>query len=468
MGNITRFLKTSGTYFIGNVLSKLIVFFLLPLYTSELVPKDFGTFDLVVTLLSFFAPIAFFQIWDGMFRYSFDKHNNKEKYDVISNSFVVLIIGFLLYTFMFVIAYKIIHFELDLLIFFYGLMVAINYQYTFIARVFLKNTLFVMTGILNTLLNAILNFILIVYFNLGVESLYISFIAGALLQVILIELNIHPIAKFRLNRLNKKLQLEMVKFSIPLCLASISYWLLSGYTRIVIAQELGNAANGLYAVANRFGSLISLIVSIFQFAWNEMVYLMAKENDRFQKYELSMKYILKVIVFGSAILMLIIKIIFPHLIHSDYQDALLLVPLTLIGIAFNSFAGFLGTIFMTEKNTKYILTTTVFGAVINIILLWTLTPLLGIQGAIGALCLAFVALSFIRAYMVRKVIHINFPLIQFAYYLIFLSIVMYIFFNVETTIGLLLYSTLLICILAFSLRNLIKPLLSMLFNKLKN
>jgi O-antigen/teichoic acid export membrane protein len=465
--NIVRFLKTSGVYFIGTVLSKLTVFILLPLYTSKLLPEEFGTFDLVVTILSFFAPIVFFQIWDGMFRYSFDKHSNKEKYDVISNSFVVLIIGFLVYSFLFFVAYKILHFEIAVLIFLYGLIVAINYQYTFIARVFMKNTLFTMTGLINTLFSTLLNIILIVYFDLGIKSLYISFIAGGLLQVIIIELRLNPLVNFRFNKLNKQLQIEMVKFSLPLCFASVSYWLLSGYTKIVIVQELGNSVNGLYAVASRFGSLISIVVSIFQFAWNEMAYLMSKENDRFEKYELSIMYILKVIVVGSAILMLLIKIIFPYLIHKDYQEALLLVPLTLIGVAFNSFAGFLGTIFMTEKRTRYILSTTIVGAIINIALLKILTPILGVQGAIGGLCFAFVTLSFIRVYIIKKVINIKFPLLHFAYYLAFLTIVMYIFYNEETIVGLIVYTLLLIIILAFLLRKILKPLLNMAINKMK-
>ena len=146
MNKIKRFIQTSGIYFIGSILSKLISFILLPLYTSMLSPSHFGTYDLVVTIMNFFAPIAFFQIWDGMFRFSFDKQSPSEKYSVISNSFSVFALGFVIYSMVFWTMFNAFNFEFAWLIFLYGLSLAIQYQYAFIARAFLRNKLFVMSG----------------------------------------------------------------------------------------------------------------------------------------------------------------------------------------------------------------------------------------------------------------------------------------------------------------------------------
>jgi O-antigen/teichoic acid export membrane protein len=62
MSKIKRFLVTAGIYLLGNALSKLIGFFLLPLYTSKLPPDRFGMFDLVVTVITLSVPVVFFQI----------------------------------------------------------------------------------------------------------------------------------------------------------------------------------------------------------------------------------------------------------------------------------------------------------------------------------------------------------------------------------------------------------------------
>ena len=45
MKDLWRFIKSSGIYFVGTVLTKLISFLLLPLYTSYISPADYGTYD---------------------------------------------------------------------------------------------------------------------------------------------------------------------------------------------------------------------------------------------------------------------------------------------------------------------------------------------------------------------------------------------------------------------------------------
>lgn len=457
MSKVKRFIKTSGVYFIGSVLSKLIAFILLPLYTSRLSPEQFGTYDLVVTIIRFFTPIVFFQIWDGMFRFAFDKQDSKEKYSVISNSFSVCALGLILYSIVFGIMSKVLHFEFVWLIFLYGIAVGAQYQYSFIARAFLRNKLFVISGLINSLLSAIINIVLILKFNIGIESLYIAPILGCIAQVLMIEIVLHPMKHFNIHDVKIYKIMEMLKFSVPLCVATISYWLLSGYTKIVISQQLGTYANGLYAVASKFASMITLLITVFQYAWNEMAYLMAEDDNRIVKYEKSAEYIFKVVTLGSGVFMLVIKLIFPYFIDSTYRDALMLVPLSLIGVAANAFAGFIGTIFMAEKQTRWIFWTTIIGAGINIMALWIFTPIWGLQGAIGALCLAFTALAFFRIYALGKMFAIKLPWPNFMY-LAVLAVVVYVFYMVNNTLWLVIVIILLGGILVHSLRDVLIPL----------
>lgn len=458
MSKIKRFIGTSGTYFIGSILSKLIGFFLLPLYTSKLSPEEFGTYDLVVTILSFFAPIVFFQIWDGMFRFSFDKQKLNEKYSIISNSFLVLAFGLLIYSVIFGVTYSIYQFEFAWLTFFYGILIALQYQYTFIARAFLRNQLFVITGLMNSLVSASTNIILILMFNMGVESLFIATILGSIVQVLIIEIRLHPLRNFRFKELNKQLQIDMIKFSLPLCIASVSYWMLSGYTKVVISQQLGNYSNGIYAVATKFTSMITLVISVFQYAWNEMAYLMVKDENRVLKYEKSIEYIFRVVIIGSGVFMLLIKIIFPYLVNSTYNEALMIIPLSLIGVAANAFANFVGTIFMAEKKTRWIFRTTLISAGINIFCLWVFTPIWGIQGAVGALCLSFLAIAFFRLYAVRKIFSIRLSVSQLNYILLLVYAV-YIFYIVNSTSMLLLNIIILCSIALYSFRDILLVLL---------
>ena len=131
MEKIKNYIKTAFVYFVGNVFSKLIAFFLLPLYTNRLTPSVMGEFDYAVTLLSFIAPICFFQIWDAMFRFSFDYEDEVQKKKVISNAFTVTFIGMGIYSIVYFFLNRIVKFNVSMLVYIYGLMIALNYLYSF-------------------------------------------------------------------------------------------------------------------------------------------------------------------------------------------------------------------------------------------------------------------------------------------------------------------------------------------------
>lgn len=464
MDKMKRFLGTAGIYLIGNVLSKLISFFLLPLYTGKLAPEQFGMYDLVVTIICLSAPVAFFQIWDGMFRFAFEKHEANEKYSVISNSFLVWTSGLAIYSIVFFIIYKVLYFEFAGLIFIYGISVAIQYQYLFLARAFLKNKLFALSGLVNSMISAIINIILISTFNIGIESLYIAPVLGCLAQILIIEKVLHPLKNFRFSEIKIHTVMEIIRFSIPLCIATVLYWLLSGYTKLFISQQLGTHSNGLYAVANRFSSMMALALTVFQYAWNEMAYLMVKDANRVTQYERSVEYIFKIVLFGSGIFMLFIKLIFSYFINNKYGDALEIVPLTLMGVAVNAFAGFLDTIFLAEKQTRWTFKTTMVGAGVNIAALWIFTPVWGLQGAIGALFLAFTVLAFFRLYILGKMFAIKFQWSNLMYFLMLAGAVC-VFYAVNNTLLVLLAIIILVVLSVCCLHDIIAPLLGMIYKK---
>ncbi|OTN70443.1 lipopolysaccharide biosynthesis protein [Enterococcus faecium] len=91
MNKIKQFFKTAFIYFVGSIMAKLISFLLLPLYTCYISPEKYGTFDLVLSLINLIGPLAFFQIWDGMFRYAFDYNDKNEKYVVINHALITFI-----------------------------------------------------------------------------------------------------------------------------------------------------------------------------------------------------------------------------------------------------------------------------------------------------------------------------------------------------------------------------------------
>ena len=437
MEKVRNYIKTAFTYFVGNVFSKLIAFFLLPLYTNRLAPSVMGEFDYAVTLLNFIAPICFFQIWDAMFRFSFDYENETQKRKVISNAYYVTVIGILIYSIVYCFLQKAVKFNVAILVYIYGLLIAINYLYSYLARVYRKNVLFSASGFINSLVVAICNIVFILKFNMGIESLYIAAICGAVVQCVLIEIYLRPLLVISLKAFDKSLVKNMIRFSIPLCIATISYWLLSGYTKVLIVHYLGTKENGLYAVTNKFATLINMIVSIFQFAWNEMAYVYNKDNNRNIMYSLVTKYIIHYVILASCGLMIISKLCFPFLIGESYQQAIDFLPAAIIGVGFNAIAGFLGTIFSAEKNTKYIFWSTFFSAIVNIGLGLLLTKQYGLQGAMVALAISFLCLFLIRLLCLKQVFCVDIDIKQCWFVILLLCTIAFFYMNRELVFDIL-------------------------------
>ena len=433
MNKLQRFFQTSAIYFAGNILSKLVAFFLLPLYTIYISPEQYGEYDLVLTFINLVAPVAFFQIWDGMFRYSFDSDKTTDKYKVINNGIVVFAAGIVLYILLFGILYHFYHFQYWLDAIIYGLLFAVQYVFSFAARIFLNNVLFVSSGIVNTLITAIVNVVLIVTFKWDVRSLYVAASIGCVLQIIMIEAKLKLVSHFRLVDIEKSVCKQLLQFSFPLCLATISYWLLSGFTRVSIVNNLGASENGQFAVASRFASIITIIVNVFQFAWNEIAYLMSNDLNRKQKYSESINLLFKTIVLGSAILCLIIKPVYPYMIDSKYASALILVPVTIIGVAFNSMAGFLGTFFMAEKKTNHILYTTLCVAALNCSAYYLFIQKWALMGAASILTISFLILMILRLIILSRKFDVQFDYRNMLYLLVF-AVVLWVYFTSHTII----------------------------------
>ena len=71
--------KNTAIFAIGNVASRLISFFLVPLYTNILTTAEYGVVDLVNTLCTVLAPILILNINEAVMRFALDKGANYKK-----------------------------------------------------------------------------------------------------------------------------------------------------------------------------------------------------------------------------------------------------------------------------------------------------------------------------------------------------------------------------------------------------
>lgn len=66
-------IKNTGILAISNFSSKLLVFFLVPIYTSVLSTAEYGTYDLAMSTVLLLYPVLTVNIVDGVMRFSMEK-----------------------------------------------------------------------------------------------------------------------------------------------------------------------------------------------------------------------------------------------------------------------------------------------------------------------------------------------------------------------------------------------------------
>ena len=72
-------IKNTGLLFISNFASKILVFLLVPFYTSVLTTVEYGTYDLLYTTVQLITPIVTLNIVDAVIRFSIDSERENQK-----------------------------------------------------------------------------------------------------------------------------------------------------------------------------------------------------------------------------------------------------------------------------------------------------------------------------------------------------------------------------------------------------
>ncbi|WMJ21952.1 polysaccharide biosynthesis C-terminal domain-containing protein [Paludicola sp. MB14-C6] len=428
MSNIGRFAKSSATYFAGSVLTKIISFFLLPIYTNFIETADMSYYDNSFNYLSILIPVISLEIWSGIMRYMYDMNDQKQKMKPIVNGLCIFSISAILYSIIFIVIAFSVNIAFLPWIFLYGFLTMLHSIYSYIARGLGLNKTYAISGIIGSLVGSISNIILILGFRLTLLSLYISIVLGITVQLIIMESKVHLLTRFKREYIDKQMIKSMIRFSLPLCINSACYWFLSSYNRIAIENIMGADANGLYGVAIRLSAVLTLVSSCFSMAWQELAFSKGNKNDNSQFYTTATNYYIQLLMLGILIFMPVIQVIFPYFIGPNYHEAFAYIPLYLLATAASIISGFFGSIYAAEKKTGIIFFSTLVAAVINVSILHLLIPSLGLQAANISLLLGFTVNIAIRVVLLKKTakIKIDFIFLFLSFFLFAIGFYIYL------------------------------------------
>ena len=165
-------LKKILIYLLGNVLSRAIIFVLLPVYSTYIVPEEYGYYDIVITYLSFITSSFCLEIWTTLLRFAIEKKDKASKYKIIQNAGFILSGSIFLILIAVLIAHLCVDIEYAGLVMAYAFVLCSQNFYTYIARALDKNTCFAVSGIVAALFNVAINIALIIGWGFDYSALY--------------------------------------------------------------------------------------------------------------------------------------------------------------------------------------------------------------------------------------------------------------------------------------------------------
>lgn len=399
-----RLAWNSVLFAIGNFGSKLISFVMLPLYTSYLNKSEFGVSDLILTTISLLMPLVSMCIYEAMLRFGMDKNYDSDK--VLSNT---LFIAFFSSIIMLSLIPIVCILDIDFGVYVIFILIVQIFQNIIsqYAKAIDKIKVYAINGILLSFFLAGSNIILLAFLHWGIDGYLYSLIIGYALTDLFLFYSLRLWKHFKIQNIDFALIKKFVKYSIPLIPNAIALWLNTASNRYFVLIFLGNTMNGIFAVANKIPTLLGVLNNIFFQSWQiSAIEEFDSENKEDFFSDVFNMYAKFMLLCCSAILVFL-KFIMAIFTSPDFYTAWKYVPFLLIAIMYSSFSSFLETNYVAAQKTTGVLKTTIYGAIISLILNVVLIPKIGLNGAGISSMISFFCIFLIRFLDTKKFVLIK-------------------------------------------------------------
>lgn len=446
--------KNIGILTISNFASKILIFLLIPLYTSALTVEEYGTYDLIITTVQIIFPIITLNVVDAVIRFLLDRGYSQK--EVISIAFKYLIHSFFLVA-MFLIINNQINFiilirGLELLIFLYYITFVLNQFFIQFARGIERFSDLGIASILGTVSMLIANIVFLLIFKWNLEGFFVANILAQAIPVIYFIFRLNFFDYLIKIQADSKLKKDMLSYCVPLIFTIISWWINSTSSRYIVAFFCGIEANGILSIAYKIPSIINVIQSIFIQAWQvSAIKDFGEASKKF--YSNILVYYNFILCIACSILISLSKPLATILYIKDFYIAWQYVPFLLVSIVFNSMAGFIGPILLALKDSKTMAYSAIYGSIINIILNLILIYILDIQGATIATMISSYVIYLLRNNVAKGYFYNDY---YKNFYLMWLLLIIQSIFEIYTSY--MIFEIVIMIILIFINKNIILDL----------
>lgn len=396
------FIENIFAYGFINILNQLVPFILLPIITRMLNDaSDFGVYSMYTTVVGFGTPIAVLGLYDAMFREYFENDDIEYKYNVTTTTHKIITVSS---TAMLILM---ILFNRELSNLFFGNERYVNVIVYAAIGVFLgsiittiqaptriqnKKKLFIISGLISSLVTYILALILIYCGFSYLGLIYSSIIATLALLIFFWSINRRFFSK---GVFDKNIAKELFKIGLPLLPTFLIYWIYNSADRIMISNILGTFDLGVYSIGAKVAQISQLLYSAFAGGWQYFAFSTMKDDDQVELNSKIFEYMGVVVVFSFILIYPFMPIIFNILFNGDYVYGYIVAPYLYLSPLLLMLFQIVANQFLVIKKSYLSTLSLSLGVFVNVILNFILISKWGIEGA---------AVSTLIGYMITLII----------------------------------------------------------------
>lgn len=402
----TNLLNNTILFVISNVLAKIILFCLLPLYTRVLSSAEYGAAELVTSISELLIPVCSFSIQDAVSLFCIENPNKKGI--ILKNGFAVLFPAIMLFG---IISYCFKWYEplSEHIVYFFMISVlsmlrsVLNYYMRAVNKVFI----FALNSIVYNAALAGSNIIFLLKFDKGLSGYFGAIILANIVSIVFLSVGGRIWDDLHNAKPDKKILSDMLVYSFPLILNSISWGLTHVADKAMLTEFCSSSETGIYSVAAKIPSVMSLITTGFTQAWAlSAIKNYNSENDN-TFYEKIFTYTHIICLFFVLAIFAATNSFLTIFLGENFRSSVKYVPILLIGAVFLAYSNFFSPLYSAMKKSKNIMLSALGGALINVILNAVLIPKIGVMGACLATMVSYIYIAIFRFVDCRKYIHMN-------------------------------------------------------------
>jgi O-antigen/teichoic acid export membrane protein len=404
-GLVKRFLKDSSIYALEPIFSRLIIFFLVPLYTFYLTPADYGNLQYILTFGAFFTCFIDIGLFSSFWKYRSDS-SGYQKDEVVLNTFMAimfcgcsLLMVSILFTAVFL--WGSMTGWLVIIYFVSAVVRKIFETALLLMRANFKATLYVTASLVHACFLLAVNILFVAKLQMNVSGIIYSYL---LTSVVISAVFAYVVAKDMGGSLNKRLIKEMLGYGFPIMIGNLAAITISLSSRFFLKALSTDNELGLFSYSCKFAELIQvLLINSFFLAWNPLrweIYEMENGKEVFARFY-------RLFLIGLPVLALLllggVLVLVPYVtFNSEFLQGFKIIAIITFSYVFHGIYYFNAMGMLFEKKTVVIMYIIMASAVTNFALNFLLVSELGMLGAAIASLASYMQMFLLGRYYSQR------------------------------------------------------------------